>query len=278
MNANPKKGKNKYSKHPQKFNNPDPKLQKEWEELKEVLCDNEYMINYKIMIGQPINISTVWNILSTKHTDTTNIYSHLFFAIFFLIRCFFVEKKFIIVNSFCFLTYFLSATYHTFRNYSRKLYDICLIFDVSGIAIQIFGFLIMDSICFFQDSRPDLMKNYLIFFCTLFIIVLIAIPIILHYKIYCLRTFLFTLISLLCFPQVYHYYHYNGLNDLLKQYLPYRTLVFIWQGIGLCFRSSHVPERFLPGTIFQYFWHSHFWFHIFATFGSYYGCLSCEVF
>ncbi|OHS96045.1 hemolysin-III related family protein [Tritrichomonas foetus] len=271
----------KYSNHPQKFDNPDPKLQKEWEDLKEVLCDNEYMMGYKIMVGQKINFSTVWNILTTKHTDTSNIYSHLIFGFFFTYRAFAFNSKFelILVNLLCALTFFMSAFYHTFRNYSRRWYDLCLTLDVSGIGIQIFAYLITDTINFFKDDHPDLMRNYLIFFCILFVVSLVSVPFILKYKLYFWRTFMFTIISMLCIPLIMHHiWLCNGIDEKLRRFLPLRAAIFFWQGVGLCFRSSHIPERFFPRTIFQYVFHSHFWFHIAGSVGSYFGCLSCEVY
>lgn len=268
----------KYSKHPQKFESTDPKLQKEWEDLKEVLCDNEYMIRYKIMVGQPINFSTVWNILSTIHTDTSNIYSHLIAGVFFVYRSINKDFRFALVHLLCALTFFMSSFYHTFRNYSRKLYDIMLVLDVNGINIQIFAYLFTDTMNFFGNLRPDLMKNYLILFGFLLFISMISVPFILHYKIYWLRTFTFIVFSFLCLPLVYHCYLISGLTDQLRAFIPIRLAVFFWQGLGLIFRSSHIPERFFPHTIFQYIFHSHFWFHICGAIGSYFGCLSCEVY
>lgn len=272
------KAKLKYKNHPQKFDNSDPELQKQWEDLKEVLCDNEFMTRYKIMVGQPINFSTVWNILTTIHTDTSNIYSHLIACIFFVIRSIGLEFRFALVHLLCALTFFMSVIYHTFRNYSRKLYDITLVLDVNGINIQIFAYLFTDTISFFGSTRPDLMQNYLILYGILLVISLTSVPFILHYKIYWLRTFTFILISFLCFPLIYHSYLINGLTDQLRIFIPLRLFVFFWQGLGLIFRSSHIPERFLPHTIFQYIFHSHFWFHICGAIGSYFGCLSCQAY
>lgn len=272
------KAKLKYRNHPQKFDNPDPELQKQWEDLKEVLCDNEYMIRYKIMVGQPINFSTVCNILTTVHTDTSNIYSHLIAGIFFIIRSIGLEFRFALVNLLCALTFFMSVFYHTFRNYSRKLYDITLVLDVDGINIQIFAYLFTDTVSFFGDSQSEIMKKYLFFYSLLFVISIIAVPFILHYKIYWLRTFIFIIISFLCLPQIYHNYLINGCTDKLRHFISLRLIVFFWQGLGLIFRSSHIPERFLPHTIFQYIFHSHFWFHACGAIGSYFGCLSCQAY
>lgn len=270
------KEKLKYSRHPQKFENPDPKLQKEWEDLKEVLCDNEYMMGYKIMVGQPISIPTIWNIITTVHTDTSNIYSHLLFGFFFLFRAYGQINRLVFMNCMCALTFFMSAFYHTFRNYSRKMYNMCLCFDVSAIGIQIFTFNLVDIVTYFEESRPDLLKIYMMILASFFIITMVSMPFILHYKIYWLRTFLYIILATTCFPLAFHAYIVNGMTEKMKSMIYLRLMTFFFQGVGLCFRSSHIPERFAQGTIFQYVLHSHFWFHIFGSIGSYYGCLSSE--
>ena len=266
----------KYSKHPQTFENPDPELQKQWEELKEVLCDNEHMKYYKIMIGQPINFQTVFNVMTSPSTDLTNIWSHLLFGIFFILRSLKFKGRFFWLNLITAYTYLMSACYHIFRNYSRLLYDIFLSFDVSSIAIQIFSYNIVDSISFFNKKRNDLKKKYLIGFITSTIITLISIPVILYYKFYTFRTILLSSVATVGYILIYHGYLINGFNDSVKNLLRNRIISYALQGVGIFFRASHVPERFLPDTVFQEFFHSHFWFHIAAAIGSIYACISSE--
>lgn len=265
----------KYANHPQKFETTNPDDEKEWKKLKEVLCDNEYMTHYKIMVGKPVNIKTIFDVLTTLHTDTTNIYSHLIAAIVFFWRSY--RSKRCIVNCLCGITFLISAIYHTLRNFSRRLYDITLIMDVNGIAIQIFAYLFNDAFVLFNDFRKDLMYIYFLVYTVIFLIFIISIPFILKNKIYWLRTFLCTVISFLCFQIMYHAYSLFGCDESLIRIVKLRVITFICQGIGLCFRSSHFPERISKIPLFSYIFHSHFFFHIVASIGSYYGCLSCEV-
>ena len=271
--------KQKYSKHPQKFDNPDPELQRQWEDLKEVLCDNEHMKYYKIMIGRNVNISSILEVMTTGSTDLTNIWSHLLFGIYFLFASFHRRGRFFWLFIITSYTYFMSACYHIFRNYSRTLYDIFLCFDVSSIGIQIFSYNIVDTISFFSKRRPDLKKIYLTIFISFLIITTASIPIILHYKFYTFRTVLFSFVATIGFGLIYHGYKVQltqGQSTLLSM-IYYRIISYLLQGVGIFFRGSHIPERYLPDTVFQEYFHSHFWFHIAAAIGSVYACKSSEI-
>jgi len=266
----------KYCLHPQKFHNPDATLQKEWENLKEVLCDNEYMKNYKIMVGQKIGIKSMANVWTSIHADTSNIYSHFFFALLFFWVAFKKEGSIFWLYLAAGSTFIISAIYHTIRNYSRKIYDIALNLDVSSIGIQVFMFNFVDCINLFKDTRPDITRNYLIGFGALFTICLSSIPIILKHKLYALRTTVFCLMASLGFPLIIHGSFYYADSSKLHKMIFLRVFVFLFCGIGLGFRSSHIPERFHPDTIFQSFFHSHFIFHVLVSIGSFCGCLSSE--
>lgn len=268
----------KYSKHPQKFNNPDPQLQKQWEDLKDVLCDNEYMMGYKIMIGRPINLKTIWEILSTVNTDTPNIWSHIFFGFFFVWQAIGESKRLVFVNLLCALTYFMSAVYHTFRNYSRRLYDILLSLDVSSINIQIFSLMFSDIFAMFYDAEPELTKKIAIIYAIVFIVSTGAVPIILAKKLYWVRTCMFCMMCTITIPVVYWKLSITGFDDQMKKFLVLRSATFGTQIIGLCFRSGHIPERWFPRTIWQTVFHSHFWFHTIAGVGSMFGVLSAKVY
>lgn len=266
----------KYRQHSETFDSPDPNLQKQWEDLKDVLCDNEYMTRYKIMIGQPINLKTIFNIWTTPSTDLSNIWSHFLAAIFFIVRgCFFKERIFWLhmVTAY---TYIVSSLYHTFRNYSRNLYDIMLNFDVSGIAIQIFSYDFVDTIAFFYNRNNKLMYIYIGVFSVLAILIVGSVPFILKRKLYTLRTVSFSICALTCFPLFAHGIKVYGWNSKSQRMLYLRIITIALEGVGIFFRASKIPERFCQGNIFQWCFHSHFWFHIAASVGSFVGCLSCE--
>ena len=267
----------KYGRHPQKFDSKDPELQKQWEELKEVLCDNEHMKYYKILIGQPINIKTIFSVWFTPNTDVTNVWSHFFFAVLFIVRSFTKEGRFFWLNLVTAYTFLMSGLYHTFRNYSRRLYDIFLCFDVSSIGIQIFSYNIVDTISFFSGKRDDLERMYLIFFITFDIITIISIPFILKYKLYTFRTILFSFVATIGFGLIYHGFTINNNTTILYDMLKNRVISYALQGVGIFFRASHIPERWLPDTVFQEFFHSHFWFHVTAATGSLFACCSSEI-
>jgi adiponectin receptor len=255
----------KYSRHPEKFANPDPELQRQWLELKDVLCDNEHMVGYKIMVGQPVTIGTVWNILTTLHTDTTNIWSHLIGLAIFLIWG--ILTRFPVnVCAFCgAMTCLMSASYHTFRNYSRRLYDMCLIFDVLSINLQLWGFFIGDVAAYFLETRPGLFWGYMGLMCAVCGPTIMAVPYLLRHKLYSIRTCLFTCEAALDFPLLLHRWLLDGADDRLRAHVRWKLGSLALAGLGLCFRSSHVPERFLPRTIFQRLFHSHFVFHILSV-------------
>lgn len=266
----------KYSRHPQKFDCKDPELQRQWEDLKEVLCDNEHMKYYKIMVGQKINLKTIFNVWTTPSNDLSNIWSHFLFGIFFIVRAFNFEGRFFWLNAITAYTYFMSSMYHTFRTYSRKLYNIFLVFDVLGIAIQISTYNIVDTISLMGTKRPDLEKLYLIVYISILVLNFISIPIILHYKKYTVRTILFCVVATSGFVLMYNGYLVNGVSEEFKALFYNRLITFAYQGVGIFFRGSHIPERWLPNTIWQEYFHSHFWFHIVASIGSIYACRSSE--
>ncbi|EAY14286.1 hypothetical protein TVAG_026070 [Trichomonas vaginalis G3] len=266
----------KYRYHPEKFDTDDPVLQKEWEDLKDVLCDNEYMTRYKIMIGQPINLKTIWNIWSTPSTDLSNIWSHFIAGIFFIVRGCFFPGRFLALHLITAYTYITSSMYHTFRNYNRKLYDIMLNFDVSGIAIQIFSYDFVDTIAFFHNRRNDLMYIYIAVFSVLAILIIGSVPIILKRKLYTLRTVSFSICALTCFPLFVHGIKIYGWNSKSKRMLILRIITIALEGVGIFFRASKLPERCAQGGVFQWCFHSHFWFHLAASVGSFVGCLSTE--
>jgi predicted membrane channel-forming protein YqfA (hemolysin III family) len=259
----------KYGRHPQKFDNPEPNLQQQWLDLKEVLCDNEYMMGYKIMVGQPITPRTVLNILTTVHTDTTNIWTHIIGAIF-LFHCGATSVFPVsIVAISAAVTCCLSAFYHTFRNYSRKLFDICLCLDVSSIGIQVFGSFFADVIILFGPSHPATARRFAIFGVVLCTVTLASIPFILRRKLYWVRTFVFTCESLLGVPVFAQKYLLDGLNEKMISAITWRALCLTIGAVAISVRSAHVPERFFPKTVFQYVFHSHCFFHILSTVGGY---------
>ncbi|EAX94520.1 hemolysin-III related family protein [Trichomonas vaginalis G3] len=268
--------KKKYRYHPEKFDSKDPVLQEQWEDLKDVLCDNEYMTKYKIMIGKPINLKTIIEIWTSKSTDLSNIWSHFLAGVFFIIRGWSFDGRLFTLHLLAAYTYIMSAMYHTFRNYNRKMYDIMLNFDVSGIAIQIFSYDFVDTIAFFHGKRDDLMYIYCAVFAILSVIVIGAVPIILSRKLYTLRTVLFSLCAFTCFPLFAHGIKIYGWNEKSQNMLILRIATIALEGVGIFFRASKVPERFTQGNIFQWCLHSHFWFHIAGAIGSYVGCLSAE--
>jgi adiponectin receptor len=266
-----------YGRHPQKFDNPDPELQKQWLELKEVLCDNEYMIGYKIMIGRPISFASVFDVLTTVHTDTSNIWSHL---LGFLV-CFYIgfgAPLPVAITALCSaLTYAFSTTYHIFRNFSRAFYDICLFFDVSAIAVQVFGFLFSDLSVFFP-TRPEVAGVYYIVLTVLFVVSVGAFPFILKYKVYWVRTLLLLVDSTLFLPILLHKIYYDGFTDQILQFIPRRALCLVSAVSGIVIRSAHVPERFFPRTIWQTVFHSHFIFHMLSVIASLFGVWSAQAF
>ena len=266
----------KYSNHPQTFESSDPNLQEQWESLKEVLCDNEHMKYYKIMIGQPINFATVFNVMTTPSTDLSNIWSHLLFFFFFIKRAFRFSDRFFWLNCVTAYTYLMSACYHIFRNYNRRLYDIFLCCDVSSIAIQIYAYNIVDSISFFSKKKKNLKIMYIAGLLISELFILLSIPIILRYKLYTFRTVLFSLVATFGFLLIYHGYRVNGYSESFKKLIINRVISYALQGLGIFFRGSHIPERFFQDTVFQEFFHSHFFFHIAAAIGSVYACISSE--
>ena len=267
----------KYSNHVQKFENADPQLQEQWKHLKEVLCDNEHLKYYKIMIGRKINFKSILEVWTSPSIELTNFWSHFLFGIYFLIRGFSFSGRFFVLNLLTALTYLMSSVYHTFRSFSRKLFDLMLCFDVSGIAIQVLTYNFVDTISFFGGIRDDLVKNYVICHGLLSLFTYITIPILLYNKLYTCRTVLICFVAMSGYFLIYHAYLIFGFTEKIQKLLFYRIVSFSLQGVGIFFRGSHIPERFLPDTIFQKFFHSHFWFHIVAAIGSIYACMSSEV-
>jgi predicted membrane channel-forming protein YqfA (hemolysin III family) len=261
----------KYARHPEKFSNPDPILQHQWLDLKEVLCDNEFMVGYKIMIGQPVTLASVWNVMTTAHTDTSNIWSHIFGMVW--LACVGFKSPFpVCLAAFApSLCYFLSSVYHIFRNYSRRLFDICLCLDVMAIAIQISGFFVTGSYLFFRKTQPRLAENYVIGAFCLLLVTVIAIPFILKWKLYWLRTLVLACETVVCVPLVIHKYCLDGMDEVSVRYLILQGMCLAFGGAGIAVRSAHIPERFFPRTILQYIFHSHFWFHILTVCSSRWG-------
>jgi predicted membrane channel-forming protein YqfA (hemolysin III family) len=266
----------KYGRHPQKFDNPDPALQQEWLNLKEVLCDNEYMIGYKIMVGQPVTPNTVFNILTTLHTDTTNIWTHLIGAIALSYTGLIFPFPVCIVSFSSSATCFLSAIYHTFRNYSRKLYDVCLCLDVSSIGIEIFGAFFTDLINLFGTSHPTIAWRFATAGAALCVATLAGIPFILRWKLYWLRTFVYACESALCIPVFAQKYLVDGFDERMSRVIGWRVLALVTAGMGVAVRSAHIPERFLPRTVFQSLFHSHCFFHLIALVSVTFSILSAQ--
>ena len=270
----------KYARHPQKFDNPDPELQRQWLDLKEVLCDNEYMMGYKIMIGQPVNLRTIWNVMTTIHTDTSNIWSHVAFFLYFVWKAFLArdDSSTVMMYMLCGGTFLGSVVYHILRNYSRRLFDICLFFDVSGIGIQVFMYLFTDSRAWFKDKRPDWYKMYQVLYTVLLIIFLTSMPVILRKKLYWLRTIELGCLVAIAIPPFCRKLYIDGWDDRTTEFLIKRALSVFFQFLGLVIRSAHYPERLFPRTIWQLVFHSHFWFHVSGGFGSVFGAMSSLIY
>lgn len=268
----------KYARHPQKFDNPDPELQRQWLELKEVLCDNEYMIGYKIMVGQPVNLRTIWNVITTAHTDTTNIWSHIIFAVYFAIKAIGKDSSTALLYLLCGLTFLGSVVYHILRNYSRRLFDICLFFDVSGIGIQVFTYLFLDSRSWFKEKHPEVYRMYQIIYTILLLVFLTTMPVILRKKLYSLRTIELGLLVCSAIPPFCHKLYFDGWDEKTNEFAVLRVLSVFFQFMGLVIRSAHYPERLFPHTIWQYYFHSHLWFHTSGGFGSVFGAKSALVY
>jgi predicted membrane channel-forming protein YqfA (hemolysin III family) len=267
----------KYSRHPQKFDNPDPELQKQWLELKDVLCDNEFMIGYKIMIGQPVNMKTIWHVITTVHTDTSNIWSHLIAMILFTYLGLIYPFPVCIAAYAPALTFAISSVYHVIRNYSRRLYDILLCLDVSSIGIQICGFLVTGSYSFFWETRRRVAIAYLAVGLSAHALTILSMPFILRRKLYWVRTFVLSLETMVCLPIVVHKYWLDGIDDKFFGYVWWQFLCVLLAGMGILVRSAHVPERFFPRTIFQLIFHSHVLFHILTALSAYCGVIAVAV-
>jgi predicted membrane channel-forming protein YqfA (hemolysin III family) len=266
----------KYLSHPQKFDNPDPLLQQQWLDLKEVLCDNPHMIGYIIMIGQSINPRTVLHILTTIHTDTANIWTHIVGAIFFFSCASLSLFPISIIAVGAALTCCLSAIYHTLRNYSRKMYDICLCLDVSSIAIQIFATLLADVINLFGKDHVGIARLDTVLVVVMAVVTIAGVPIVLKRKLYWVRTFVFSCESVLCIPLFVQKYLIDGFDERWGRVIGWRVLCLATAGLGIAVRSAHVPERFFPRSVFQSLLHSHCIFHLLSIVSSYFSVLSAE--
>jgi predicted membrane channel-forming protein YqfA (hemolysin III family) len=227
------------------------------------------MMGYKIMVGQRVTVRTVLDILTTVHTDTTNIWSHIIGALGFFYWSLLSPFPVAVGCGFASLTCLASASYHTFRNYSRRHYDIFLVLDVSAIQLQMVCYVATDAYGFFAATDMRLVHFYATVACLLAAIIIAIVPFLLRRKLYWIRTCLFVCETFLwVVPLAGHKSAIDAAGKRIAPYIRSKIAAMFWGGLGLVVRSSHVPERFCPRTVFQYVFHSHFIFHVLMGIGS----------
>jgi predicted membrane channel-forming protein YqfA (hemolysin III family) len=207
-----------------------------------------------------------------------NIWSHVIGGILLLYWGFLSSFPVSLVFFTAALTCFLSATYHTLRNYSRRMYDICLTLDVASIGIQIFGAYFADLFPLFWESRPTAGWFFLISGILLCTGTIVSMPFLLRRKLYWIRTFIYSIESVLCIPVFTTKWLLDGFEENMVRVIQWRAACIAAAGLGIAVRSAHLPERFCQGTVFQSLLHSHFFFHLLSLASSYFSILSAKAF
>jgi len=223
------------------------------------------------------------------HNETVNIYSHLIGAIFMIYLCTNVNDTFkrlnfditavseywwdywifiyhLLATAFCF---FLSASYHTFRNHSIFWYKIWLTIDISGIAFAISSNNTL-ALHFQLRCFPNLRYYFIIANFTLLLLNVFYVPILVRQKRTNLRTILFICFGLINgFALAVHYCLHSG-NITAEDYrvILHTIYAYLATGAALVIRKFKVPEKLLPKT-FDVWGASHQLFHVLGIFSVY---------
>ncbi|EFA80450.1 Hly-III related family protein [Heterostelium album PN500] len=204
------------------------------------------------------------------HNDTGNIWTHLIPACIYL---YMALNELVVVQGrkqlmftmstykmnllaylfSCFLCFFASSVYHTYRSYSLAIYKKTLMFDVSSI-----GLVILTSVNLIIYSElycyPNVRTLSLCSFFFLIAAALSLLPKIMREKRFSLRTLIFSFLALqgllshllrLYLDSVNHPdFKYSFIEDSNFQWL---ILAYLLMSIGLSIRRVKFPELLSPG-------------------------------
>lgn len=243
---------------------------------KKVSCSENFLFNKLIQSeSQPIKFKTFFWVFTHLHSETTNIYSHLIPFIYVFISGFFVEYRLKIIYFSIALSYFFSVLFHAFRSFNQRLYDILLIFDTFGISIQIYAISFFEAIIFFQNDQEKL-TFWVTSIVGLLIFTLISIPVLIFKEWYDFRIFLFTVMSFIPFLVFWEGYRTIEVFPNLLKVVSLNVICAFFFLISFVFKLLHIPELKFPNTIWQKYFHSSFFLHIFLVFAGIFECLSSK--
>ncbi|KAL6052516.1 Heptahelical transmembrane protein 2 [Balamuthia mandrillaris] len=173
----------------------------------------------------------------------------------------------------------ISTFYHIFRNYSVNAYANWLISDINGVGFYIYGCNVLVSYFTFLSPpssplSPSLLTStsfwswaYLLLNTLLYFPMALAMPLIVEYKFFNLRSFLFALLTLLGAVAYWH--------AILLLWPPFWeeltwgiAVVPICAVLSMIIRKIKYPERLCP-KIFSIWGSSHTWFHVLVTYSMY---------
>uniref|UniRef100_A0A0N5C8Z7 Adiponectin receptor protein n=1 Tax=Strongyloides papillosus TaxID=174720 RepID=A0A0N5C8Z7_STREA len=222
------------------------------------------------------------------HTETGNIWSHLFgcvlFIVFFLFDHFsysqfigysdqFVLSNFYFSAVFCFGA---STLYHTMISHSCQAMTAFCKIDYAGIAIMNVGGFIPPIYYLFYE-HPDIQKIYLTF---IIILGMVCIFLSLSKKFNeteyrPLRAAVFLTLGCSAFVPILHYWGIYGIDRFVQNGFLNLISMFFIDLIGAFLYVTRIPERWFPGKC-DYWFQSHQLFHICVLIGAivHYNCIN----
>jgi predicted membrane channel-forming protein YqfA (hemolysin III family) len=213
--------------------------------------------------------------------ETINIWSHIFgFALFIGVTvrdvvsldvyAHFGDKVIVAFVLLCFqICMLLSALYHTFSCRSERDCDLFLSFDLFGIALSLLA-IYTSGIYYAFWCDPGHLKFY-----TLTITFIFAIAMLLHVPSFNVNSNVKMLVFVAwaaygVVPTVHWAIHMGWFESpLVCLLLPRVVGMYVISGSAFFIYITKVPERFCSGK-FDYFGHSHQWWHVFVVAALYY--------
>jgi len=240
--------------------------------------DNPFLLSgYRAMPSNSISAS--FKSMFELHNETLNIWTHAIACVVFIYWMWdnywqmltagqpLMDRIVFLTYLFCVSTcFFISTFYHTFRNYSVNAYANWLISDINGVGLYVLGCDLL--VCYFRFAcNPALRWSYMGLAVTLYLSMAIAMPFIVHRKLFNLRTILFGILTLV---GLVAHIHADILQGVDLPETRRRNDALFWVPIcvigSMIIRNAKFPERFFPRK-FDIFFASHQWFHVLVFLG-----------
>ncbi|CEF60186.1 Adiponectin receptor protein [Strongyloides ratti] len=240
--------------------------------------DNEFLRNgYRPPL---YSYTECFKSIFSLHTETGNIWSHLFgcilFCLIFLVERFshiqfrpsndqLILANFYFSAVFCFGA---SSLYHTMISHSCKAMTAFCKIDYAGIAIMNVGGFI-PPIYYLFYKNPEIQKFYLTIIITLGIIcIFLSLSKKFSETEYRpLRAAVFLTLGCSAFVPILHYWNMNGIDKFVENGFLNLIAMFFIDLIGALFYVTRIPERWFPGKC-DYWFQSHQLFHICVLIGA----------